>query len=380
MPFIPNTPESLLGRSDSKDPSSTCRGITSNGRACRRSVARAAGGDKELYCWQHKDQACGSPHCTPLPQSIPEGRNNSLDTLADRIGLVNLQDGPQKHRPSRPKPKQQSLKCCFCFELPIDQIDENEPPPRPRPQPRPVQGATAASGPGARPSRVHVGPASPSKASRKSAAQRRTLALIPDSLEPLAASNIKAELARPYAEAEEAGFVYMFWLTPASKQAAAPVDAARSLLAPPPSPSSRSRRPSDVVSRFAAAQDARSASSPSCAPMLLKIGRAANVQRRMNQWQRQCGYDIEVLRFYPYLPSAGESSGQVPRMTPHCRRVERLIHLELAAMGLRANLGTCEACGREHREWFQVEASRDAIRSVDGVIRKWVQWDESNTR
>ncbi|PHH66461.1 hypothetical protein CDD82_1546 [Ophiocordyceps australis] len=379
MPFIPNTPESLLGRSDSKDASRTCRGITSTGRACRRPVPRAAGAGQPRYCWQHHDQASASPHGPRLPQSIVEARN-SLDTLADRIGLVSLDNGAHKHkpRPSIPaaKTKQQSLKCCFCFSLPIDEVEEMQPPPRPRP--RPVQGATPASVPASKPARVHV--ASASKPLRQSAADKRAQALVPDSLEPLAASAIKAELSRPYAEAEEAGFVYMFWLTPASKKAAPPLDAARSLLAPPSSPSPRSRGPSDVVSRFSATQDARSASSSPRAPMLLKIGRAANVQRRMNQWQRQCGYEIQVLRFYPYLAGASESSGQVPRMTPHCRRVERLIHLELAAMGLGADLGTCEACGREHREWFQVEASREGIGSVDGVIRKWVQWDESSKR
>lgn len=66
--------------------------------------------------------------------------------------------------------------------------------------------------------------------------------------------------------------------------------------------------------------------------MLLKIGRAANVQRRMNQWQMQCGYDVEVLRYYPYT---GDSSGS-SIMTPHSKRVERLVHVELSGdYGLR---------------------------------------------
>lgn len=112
---------------------------------------------------------------------------------------------------------------------------------------------------------------------------------------------------------------------------------------------------------------------------MLKIGRAANVQRRMNQWQRQCGYAIEMLRYYPYVPGASDSSsGAVPRMTPHAHRVERLIHIELAGMGLRATMDKCSACGRDHREWFEVSASREGIRKVDDVIRKWIEWDEVN--
>jgi hypothetical protein len=36
----------------------------------------------------------------------------------------------------------------------------------------------------------------------------------------------------------------------------------------------------------------------------------------------------------------------------------------------------CEACGREHREWFEVEASRSAVADVDDVVRRWSDWDE----
>jgi hypothetical protein len=182
-----------------------------------------------------------------------------------------------------------------------------------------------------------------------------------------------SELAKPHADSEERGYIYMFWLTSESKQSPPPVDAARSLLAPPSSSPTRSRRPSDVVSTFA---DPSSKSGNKT--MLLKIGRAANVQRRMNQWQRQCGYDIEMLRYYPYVGAANDQAGasRTPRMTPHCRRVERLIHIELAGLGLRADMAACDACGREHREWFEVKATREGIRRVDGVIRRWVEWDE----
>lgn len=38
--------------------------------------------------------------------------------------------------------------------------------------------------------------------------------------------------------------------------------------------------------------------------------------------------------------------------------------------------GPCEKCGKEHREWFEVEANRDGLRAVDEVIRRWVGWAE----
>ncbi|RDA88464.1 hypothetical protein CP532_6654 [Ophiocordyceps camponoti-leonardi (nom. inval.)] len=371
MPFVANTPESRLGRSDSKDPNSTCRGITSSGRPCRRPVPRPHVSEESLYCWQHKEQAGRSAQSSPGPQRIPEHRS-SLDTLADRLGLVDLSPSPpppQKHEvesaPVRPKPKKKSrLRFCFCFDIPIDEVPESSPPKRrPRPRPRPLQQQTPSVS-------VPVGGKRPGQTTPAD----RVKHVIPKSLDVATTSALMAELSRPYAESEEAGYIYMFWLTPASRRdaSAPPVAAARSLLAPPSTARSPNvRRPSDVVSRF-----------QNSGKMLLKIGRAANVQRRMNQWQRQCGHDIEMLRYYPYLPGASDApadGGAVPRMTPHCRRVERLIHLELAGLGLRANLATCEACGRDHREWFQVEATRESVRSVDEVIRRWVGWDEGTT-
>jgi hypothetical protein len=210
-----------------------------------------------------------------------------------------------------------------------------------------------------------------------------------------------AELARPYVDSEEAGYIYMFWLAPVPTATSsvrsrsgvggggggggggAPVDAARDLLAPP-SPTPRSRRASDVVYSYADTTRGGDKSGSAKKTMVLKIGRAANVQRRMNQWQRQCGRDVEVLRYYPYNPSMSSTSSNSngtlvpPRMTPHAHRVERLIHIELAGMGLKADRGTCDACGREHREWFEVDATRAGVREVDGVIRRWVEWDEEN--
>jgi hypothetical protein len=110
--------------------------------------------------------------------------------------------------------------------------------------------------------------------------------------------------------------------------------------------------------------------------ILLKIGRATNVQRRLNEWQRQCGYNLSLIRYYPYIPSSSPG-GEVERKVPHSHKVERLVHIELIGRGLRvADREKCEACGREHREWFEVEASRSAVADVDDVVRRWSDWDE----
>lgn len=360
-----------------------------------------------------------SAHSSPGPRAtatpILEEHRTSLDTLADRLGLVDLQEkgkkGQKKNsgrpsqgysggRPPRPAarpPKQQQkpkpkLECCFCFSIPLDEVASDPVPARP--QPRPVQRPQTTAGP-RKSSQSRPAVASPSKSSRKSTASHtaRLKDLIPDTLDATTASALMAELARPYVDSEEAGYIYMFWLAPvptASSSlrsrsgggAGAPVDAARDLLAPP-SPTPRSRRASDVVYSYADSTRGDKSSSGKKA-MVLKIGRAANVQRRMNQWQRQCGRDVEVLRYYPYSPSVSSTSSNSnstlvpPRMTPHAHRVERLIHIELSGMGLKADRGTCDACGREHREWFEVDATRAAVREVDGVIRRWVEWDEGN--
>ncbi len=62
---------------------------------------------------------------------------------------------------------------------------------------------------------------------------------------------------------------------------------------------------------------------------------------------------------------------------PHVNRVERLIHLELRGMGMGKDAEKCADCGREHREWFEVSATKEGLRGVDSVVRRWVQWAEN---
>jgi hypothetical protein len=128
-------------------------------------------------------------------------------------------------------------------------------------------------------------------------------------------------------------------------------------------------------------------SSPEKDTILLKIGRANNVHRRMNEWTRQCGYSLSLVRYYPYVssstpspqPSPAQSQRQsstntdIVRKVPHAHRVERLIHLELADQRV---IKQCDACGKTHKEWFEVEATKDGVKKVDEVVKRWVDWDE----
>jgi len=70
----------------------------------------------------------------------------------------------------------------------------------------------------------------------------------------------------------------------------------------------------------------------------------------------------------PLSPSSNISK------TPHVHRVERLIHIELGEK--RVKQAKCGMCGKEHREWFEVEATREGLRSVDEVVKRWVGWAE----
>ncbi|KAI1455365.1 DUF1766-domain-containing protein [Annulohypoxylon moriforme] len=427
MPFIPNTPESLIGRTDSKNPATTCRGITSGGRPCRRDLNSSPGSspsaprvtkpaklrvddpsDPDLYCWQHKDQASLSAKSSPGPKTTPilETRE-SLDTLIDRLGIVEAErhgrkhhhsDRPSRHdddrhnektshsgnthteRPHRRRPKEKKRNFCYCFT--ITELEEEEEERPVRPQPRPVQSAPAKQPAYSRPPEqslgippaIHGRPSTDSKRpseSRQTSQTSQYLSLIPATASPQTASQLMAELAKPISQQDEAGYIYIFWLTPESEPAAPPAEAAESLLAPP-RPGGRQRRTSDVLETFAVKENKTGSSSKK---VLLKIGRASNVQRRLNEWTRQCGYNLSLVRYYPHIPSSQPST---PRKMPHSHKVERLIHLELAGAGLRvSDRANCDVCGKAHREWFEIDASRKGMAMVDEVVKRWSDWDEA---
>jgi hypothetical protein len=210
-PFIPHTPEALIARSDSKNPASTCRGLTSNGRACRR--------PSPGFCWQHTDQ---TPPPTIKERHGPSSpivkERASIDTLAERLGLLEIKRKRQKPKPKpRPRPRSNLLLLCC-----IGEADE------PR-APRPVKRPTVRRDPSSRTGEL--------------------LSLIPKSASPQTTSLLLAQLAKPFSESDDAGYIYMFWLTPESS--APPIETASSLLSPRPQPSQR--RTSDVLNIFASA-------------------------------------------------------------------------------------------------------------------------------
>ena len=478
MPFIPHTPESLIQRSDSKDPGTTCKGITSTGRPCRRplgssphssptihrkskngviAVLQPTDEDHEgaaaYFCFQHKDQAeilAGGDQDGRQANIVPVQHRTSVDTLMDRTGVLDIGqdatpsksrhkrgharparketlpkkwqdvDGPliaisgEKHRPAgRSKQRHQTREhsnfsfSLFCCVSSADR--ETTPPPRiqrysekpeyhhanakvplamqqaerpaySRPSISRLPVGQASGSP--RPSSVARGSVPPMSVSRPPPQQHRSshtqdlLSLIPTTLSPQTTSLLLAELAKPVSSHDEEGYIYMFWLTDSASDAPES-QAASSLLSDGGAGTSKGRRKSDVLAQPSKIKNVSSRPKT----MLLKIGRASNVQRRMNEWNRQCGYNLSLIRFYPYLPSSPipskfnapspPPSPSTPHKVPHAHKVERLIHLELAERRVKRD---CESCGKEHREWFEVESSRDGLKGVDEVIRRWTEW------
>src|SRR5271154_20499 len=124
MAFL-HTPESLIPRLDLKNPATTCKGITLNGRPCRRALAKSSprtfrnlspsrvngvlsaleerisngSSTAAFYCWQHKDQvenlAVAGQQQTKV---VPLKERTSVDTLVDRIGVMNLDEEVPKEK------------------------------------------------------------------------------------------------------------------------------------------------------------------------------------------------------------------------------------------------------------------------------------------
>lgn len=502
MPFNDRTPESLVSRADSKNPATTCRGITSNGRPCRRalasqkltsitrvhtgltSITRVHTGVLDptvLYCWQHRDQAStptsdirhptASQHARPDP--IQE--RSSLDSLVGRLGIMSMADlsqqnknygdprarystryhqhrtddhavnhGAPRRKPVKPTagppasvPSEKPLStprkklgfwaslCCMTsqndddyYEIvrhkqrihnpaPQTQYASRPEPPqsqpsRPNVHPRPLANSSP-SPTTTRPSLVDSSISMPLRRPMAELSSQRTnmrtmsapdtrhlLSFIPRRLSPQTTSALLSELSKPISPHDEEGYIYIFWLTDTNITPSE--DAAASLLAPPTP--RRNRRPSDVMSEYSHT-DAQAKNT-----IKLKIGRANNVHRRMNEWTRQCGYNLSLVRFYPYVPSTNPSPAASPvrkpglypdlsrpaaerlvsdqvRKVQHAHRVERLIHLELAGCRVKKD---CQACGKEHREWFEIDATETGVKGVDEVIRRWVRWAETAER
>ncbi|KAI9752085.1 MAG: Adaptor for signal transduction [Chaenotheca gracillima] len=94
-------------------------------------------------------------------------------------------------------------------------------------------------------------------------------------------------------------------------------------------------------------------------PGLVKIGltNRDNVQTRLDEMSRTCQQTIfEIVDVHQ-------------RRVRHARRVERLVHAELALWQM--TLALCEACGRRHKEWFEIE---EAV--ALSVVERWRAWVE----
>lgn len=437
MPFIPHTPESLIPRSDSKNPTTTCRGLTSSGRLCRRAIAGSGSPatarpslqssidvflPTDAYCWQHKDQATAAQG--PAPNGVQNStirERTSVDTLVDRLGLLEIKPEKattatkQRRKSSQPRPilyaggthylekqdhinpkktprnprKQHNVTLLCCVGVadedpvvarpaqvrnrtshnsrnrpanfqPMIQAPQNSQPPKQNRPPRPSTGS--------REKPININPQRPQPTRGPSSHTQQLLSLIPKTASPQTTSLLLAELSKQPSQLDDEGYIYIFWLTPTSHPQTPPSEAAPSLLDSPQRPQPGKRRTSEALQAFSSSTDRDARKT-----ILLKIGRASNVQRRLNEWSRQCGYNLSLVRYYPYQPSSPDLEVGTPRKVPFAHRVERLIHIELRRMRARGN-GGCESCGREHREWFEVEATREGVRSVDEVVRRWVDW------
>ena len=467
MPFVPHTPESLLPRSDSKNPATTCKGITSTGRPCRRPLATSPqasptgkrkshtgvvavlqpsdddhDGAAAFFCWQHQDQA------KSLASADQNGRRadlvqlqqrTSIDTLAERLGVFDIEedegmnrrthtrparketlpqkwqdmDGPllavsnkkhktrQKERQHKPRTILNRGFSLFCCGGITD--EDSTPPPRVRShtktQDHTYKESTKVHHPGPpmsdrqrTPHKAIQSSLGSPKASRTACLDKHTadrpnisrdrpsetqnlLSFIPRTLAPQTTSILLAELAKPVSPYDEDGYIYMFWLTDAAVTTP-DVRTASSLLSDKLPTTPNGRRKSDVLQVYGA-QSGVNGYMPKPATILLKIGRASNVQRRMNEWTRQCGYNLSLVRFYPYVPTSSRPNtsttpaSSIPQKVPHAHKVERLIHLELADQRVKRS---CESCSKEHREWFEVDSCREGLKNVDDVIKRWVGW------
>lgn len=377
-----HTPESKLPRSDSRLASATCRGICGNGRPCRRALASPAARRSStqassrpapassLHCWQHQDQA--SLPTTPVrkaPGATEVRRQASFDTLVDRIGGLDISEGEKKsakHGRSQSTPtadrKRKTSKPSFfallCFRQAPAKDDYYE-------VVRHKQRVARHEKPQmtvAYPKDIGNNYSGYTKLNN----QRSTF--IPKTISDETAALLQLELSRPVSVADEPGYIYMFQITEDSMSPA--VNMMDSFLTPGcHTRSSESHLPRGFEGRK---------------PFMVKIGRATNVHRRLASWSKQCGYTLSLLRFYPHVPSAASESRrgsataaeQGVRKVPLVHRVERLIHIELA--GRRVRQGKCVSCGREHREWFAVSATREGVRTVDEVCQRWVRWAEGH--
>ncbi|KAF1833265.1 DUF1766-domain-containing protein [Decorospora gaudefroyi] len=420
MAFTGRTPESLIPRSDSRNPATTCNGITKSGRPCRRPIDSKASqesgviavvsvvddsekeeeevGAAAYFCWQHKDQAERLAQ-GPETQLFAVRERGSIDTLVERLGVLEVGRprggrragngaGAGNRRVRRPG-TWDGVEGPF-MAVPGDVMagskwrdDYHRAPNKKK------QGFWASLCCGS--ADDDFSDAAVLGHNTTNSETTSLLHYIPKTLSPQLAATLLAELSKPISPHDEQGYIYIFWLTPESA-GPAPSSAASSLLTPPARPGGGAggRRTSEVMRQYSEKRGPYRTNKTTDKEkekeketIVLKIGRANNVHRRMNEWSKQCGYSLSLVRYYPYVPTTPTPSPgrrqSIPtaqggvRKVPHAHRVERLIHIEL---GDQRVIRKCDACGKSHKEWFEVEATREGVKRVDGVVRRWVDWAE----
>lgn len=342
----------------------------------------------EVEAQQEKRKQRRKPEDAPLRVDNGAQYSEKLSQPRPRPSQAHAQPAP------RPRPQKQPMSIFCCMGIPESDYTA----------PRPPRNTQRPQGPSSKPPRqqkqtpsrpplesTHLNPINLDEEVSITSKTQTLLSLIPNDASPQTTSALLAELSKPVSSADEEGYIYIFWLTPESMQKSPAEETAKGLLEVSYR-SDRGRRTSEVLRSYSTATESTRGTNDSGKEdkILLKIGRANNVQRRLNEWKRQCGYNISLVRYYPYVPSSSSPSPAVspgnaarrqslgpgspgqPRKVPYANRVERLIHLELR--GMKTDTGKCDACGREHREWFEVKASREAVKSVDEVVRRWVDW------
>jgi hypothetical protein len=201
-----------------------------------------------------------------------------------------------------------------------------------------------------------------------------SLPVSPTDANRLTYAKLLTAMSEPPTAGDSPGYIYMFWQT--SLPTSSPESDAASQVAHGTASAgviqffeSRARRDSSASASRTSLGNGRGTGSPKT--VFLKIGRAANVMRRMTQWRNQCGYNISLLRYWPQPVREAKAAGL---RNKYVGKVEKLVHLNLEMLGLRVKR-ECR-CGTEHREWFEVQAKAAAVREVDNVIGNWVRWCE----
>ena len=92
---------------------------------------------------------------------------------------------------------------------------------------------------------------------------------------------------------------------------------------------------------------------------LIKIGRSSGaVERRLKEWERQCGHKPILL-----FPKTSEDIEPVS----HTHRLEAIVHAEFRQYRMKEP--KCKGCHKTHKEWF-VRPFSVAV----AAVRKWSTW------